>query len=114
MAVVELNIPRLSSFYSIPSSSINTLLDAPTADLVATLLGTISSKIDEYDVLKSSKLKSDVELENAVRGGEAKNRVLRNAIDKSHRDTEDLKEQLEVEGMQSPIEPLRKCLRLDI
>ncbi|KAI4163132.1 MAG: hypothetical protein LQ342_003260 [Letrouitia transgressa] len=95
MAVVELNIPRLSSFYSIPSSSINTLLDAPTADLVATLLGTISSKIDEYDVLKSSKLKSDVELENAVRGGEAKNRVLRNAIDKSHRDTEDLKEQLE-------------------
>ncbi|KAL9612247.1 MAG: hypothetical protein Q9167_003160 [Letrouitia subvulpina] len=98
MAAVELNIPRLSSFYSIPSSSINTLLDAPTADLVATLLGNISSKIDEYDVLKSSKLKSDVELENAVRGGEAKNRVLRNAIDKSHRDAEELKGKLEAEA----------------
>lgn len=112
MAAVELNISRLSSFYSIPSSSINTLLDAPTADLVATLLSTISSKIDEYDTLKSLKLKSDVELENAVRGGEAKNRVLHNAIEKSHRDTEDLREKLEIESMRSPIQLLIKRLRL--
>ncbi|KAL8742872.1 MAG: hypothetical protein Q9190_004717 [Brigantiaea leucoxantha] len=97
MAAAELDVSRLSIFCSIPQSSITTLLDSPTSDLVKTLLENISSRIIEYEDTKSAKLRTDVELENAVRGGEAKNRVLRNAVDKSHRDADDLRQQLRVE-----------------
>ena len=98
MAAAELDVSRLSTFCSVPQSSITTLLDSPTSDLVKTLLENISSRIIEYEDTKSAKLRTDVELENAVRGGEAKNRVLRNAVDKSHRDADDLRQQLRVEG----------------
>lgn len=98
MATVQLDIPRLSSFCGLPQTSLTSLLDAPTSELVRTLLQNLSHRIREYDELKSDKLKLNVELENAVRGGESKSRVLKNSVDKGLREAAELRQRLQDAG----------------
>lgn len=102
MAVAELDVSQLSSFCSLPQQSINTLLDAPSAGLVRTLLENLSVKLQEHNELASEKLKLSVELENAVRGGETKSRVLKGSIDKSLKEATDLRQSLQAEGRSEP------------
>ncbi|KAL9104178.1 MAG: hypothetical protein Q9163_000830 [Psora crenata] len=97
MAVAELDIPQLSAFCSIPQASVNTLLHDPTADLVRTLLQNISSKAQEYNQLKSEKLKSRVELEAAVRGQETKSRILKAQVEKGQKEAAQLRLQLQAQ-----------------
>ncbi|KAL8695133.1 MAG: hypothetical protein Q9218_000301 [Villophora microphyllina] len=97
MATAEVDIARLSSFCALPQTSLETLLNTPTSDLVGSFLQGLSSRVHEYDALKSDKLKLHVELENAVRGGESKSRVLKNSIDKGLRENASLKQQLQEE-----------------
>ncbi|KAL8670354.1 MAG: hypothetical protein Q9168_005096 [Polycauliona sp. 1 TL-2023] len=91
MAAVELDLPRLSAFCAVPQASLNSLLDTPTSDLVQTLLASLSPRIHEYDAIKAEKLKLTVELENAVRGGESKSRVLKNSVDKGIKEAAELR-----------------------
>lgn len=98
MASAAVDIPRLSSFCSLPQTSLTSLLETPTVDLVRTLLEHLSPRIREYDELKAEKLKLNVELENAVRGGESKSRVLKNSIDKGLREAAQLRQKLQEEG----------------
>ena len=98
MAVAELDIPQLASFCSIPETSIHTILDQPTVELVRSLLEGVSAKVQEHSELKSEKVRVDVELENAVRGGESKTRVLRTSLDKAQKESADLKQKLHTEG----------------
>ena len=98
MALTELDTPNLSSFCSIPQASITTLLEAPTPELVRTLLQNISTKVKEYNELSSEKLRSGVELEAAVRGQEAKNRALTSQVEKWHKEAVELRHQLQTQG----------------
>ena len=98
MAVAQLDVAQLSSFCSLPQQSIDTLLDAPTASLVASLLKNISVKADEYNDVVSEKLKLSVELENAVRGSETKSRLLKGSVDKGLKEATDLRQKLQAEG----------------
>ena len=98
MAAAELDIPRLSSFCAVPQTSLTTLLDTPTTDLVRNLLASLSPRIHEYDTLKAENLKLNVELENVVRGGESKSRVLKNSVDKALKETAELRRKLQGEG----------------
>lgn len=102
MAVAQLDVAQLSSFCSLPQQSIDTLLDAPTAGLVRTLLENISVKAHEHNDLASEILKLGVELENAVRGGETKSRVLKSSIDKGLKEATDLRQKLQAEGRWCP------------
>ncbi|KAL8710411.1 MAG: hypothetical protein Q9220_005012 [cf. Caloplaca sp. 1 TL-2023] len=95
MATGELDIPRLSTFCGVPQTSISSLLDAPTANLIRNLLESLSPRIREYDEAKAEKLKANIELENAVRGGEFKSRVLKNSVDKGSRENAELKHKLQ-------------------
>lgn len=101
MAAAQLDTVRLASYCSLPQQSIDTLLDSPTADLVRTLLENVSTKAREYVEITSEKLRLGVELENAVRGGESKNRVLKGSVDKSLKEAADLRQKLQAEGMSS-------------
>ena len=101
MATTELDVAQLSTFCSLPEESINTLLDAPTAELVRSLLVNISVKAREYSDLTSEKLKLGVELENSVRGAESKSRVLKGSIDKGLKEAADLRQKLQAEGRRS-------------
>ncbi|KAI4190109.1 MAG: hypothetical protein LQ346_004979 [Caloplaca aetnensis] len=105
MATGQLDIPRLSSFCSLPQATLTSLLEAPTCELVRTLLQNLGSRIREHDELKSDKLKLNVELENAVRGGESKSRVLKNSVDKGLREAAELRQKLqEAEQAKAKIE----------
>lgn len=98
MAAVDLDYIQLSSFTSLSQSSITTLLDDPTTELVRAFLASVSTKAREYDNVKSENLKLHVELENAVRGGETKSRVLKAAVEKGHKESAVLRQVLEAKG----------------
>jgi nucleoprotein TPR len=98
MAATELEVPLLASFCSLPETSITTLLDAPTSELVKNLLTNIAVKAREFDEAKSQQLKLTVELENAIRGGEAKSRVLKGSLEKAQKESADLRQKVEDEG----------------
>ena len=98
MAAANLDYVQLSSFTSLPQSSITTIIDQPTTELVCAFLTSVSTKAREYDYLKSENLKLHVQLENAVRGGETKSRVLKAAVDKGKKEAADLRQQLEAKG----------------
>ena len=98
MAAVELDIPNISSFCALPQTSLNSLLDNPTRELVQTLLENVSSRVREHEELKAEKLKLNVELENAVRSAESKNRVMKNSIEKGLRDVVDIRRKLDHAG----------------
>lgn len=99
MALMDPDIAHLSSFCSLPQTSITALLDEPTSELIRTLLTNISTKAREFDEVKSQQLRLNVELENAVRGGESKTRVLKGSIEKAQKEAVELKRRLQSEGM---------------
>lgn len=99
MAAADLDYIQLSSFTSFSRSSITTLLDDPTTELVRAFLTSVSTKVREYDNIKSENLKLHVELENAIRGGETKGRILKAAVDKGQKESAELRQELESAGM---------------
>lgn len=86
-----MELPYISSHYSIAESTLATLTQAPTVDLVNQLLESITKKAREYDDLKSDKLRVEVELENAVRSSDSKIKVLKNSVEKGHTEVEELR-----------------------
>ncbi|EGE85361.1 nucleoprotein TPR [Blastomyces dermatitidis ATCC 18188] len=112
MATAEVDIPFLSSHYSIPETTLTTLSQNPTIELVNQLLESISTKAHEAEELKSDKLRLDVELENAVRSGESKVKVLKNSVEKGLAEITSLRGKLqESENTQSNLESELATLR---
>ena len=95
-ATVEL--PYLSSHYSIPESTLTTLTQAPTVELVNQLLEAVSKKAHEFDELKSDKLRLEVEFENAVRSSDSKIKVLKNSLQKGQAEVEEARKNLHESG----------------
>ena len=102
MASMELDIPRLATFASLPENALNDLLLSPTIDLVKSLLGNLIIRAREQDEAQSAKLKLKVELENAIRAGEAKAKVVKSSLDKNLEETSKLRQQLQSSGSSSP------------
>ncbi|KAL8797208.1 MAG: hypothetical protein Q9195_000675 [Heterodermia aff. obscurata] len=94
MATEILDLQHLSSYCSLPQDTFQSLLDAPTVDLVKRLLQVVTEKAREHEKAKSENLKLGVELENAVRGAEAKTRVLKNSIEKGLNEAAELRQKL--------------------
>ncbi|KAE8386899.1 hypothetical protein BDV23DRAFT_137008 [Aspergillus alliaceus] len=105
MAAATIELPYLSSHYSIAESTLTTLTQAPTVELVNQLLEAITTKAREYDDLKSDKLRLEVELENAVRSSESKVKVLKSSVEKGHAEVEESRKKLhESENIRSNLE----------
>ena len=98
MATVDLDVGRLSAYCQLPQASITNLLDAPTKDLVQSLLESITIRAREQEEWESEKLRINIELENAVRGAESKSRVLKSSVDKAQREVSELREKLHTAG----------------
>ena len=94
----EVDVHVVSAFSSIPESAISTLLDNPTAELVKSLLQSISIKAKEYDQFKSQKIRLEVELEQSVRTRESKIKVFKNSAEKSLADASKLRVELQQSG----------------
>jgi nucleoprotein TPR len=95
----ELDISHIASTYSLPHSTLQTLLDAPTSQLVQALFQSLSAFAKSHDDLKADKLKADVELEAAVRSGDAKVRQLKGSLETSLKEIETLRRSLNESGM---------------
>lgn len=99
MAAVELDIPHLSSYLSFPVASINTIVSSPTVELVKALLDKVSAQARAHELLQAEKIKLDVELENAIRTGESKTRLMKASVEKSLKEVAGLRQQLEAQGI---------------
>jgi nucleoprotein TPR len=90
----QVDVRHVSTTYDVPESTIQSLLDAPTAELVRSFLERLAAFAKEHDILKAEKLRSDVELEAAVRGGENRARQMRDSVQKNLAQVEALRRQL--------------------
>lgn len=94
-----LDLPYLSNTYGIPESEIQTLIDAPTAELVRDFLASLTSKGQEFEALQADKIRVDVELENTVRTSETKVKAQKTQVSKYAKEVEELRTKLnEAEG----------------
>jgi nucleoprotein TPR len=99
MAETAIQLPHISSHYGVSESTLTTLRQAPTVELVDQLLQSINKKAHEFDELKSDKLRLEVELENSVRSNESKVKVLKASVDKGHAEVSDLRRKLHESGI---------------
>lgn len=99
MATAAIDAPYLAASFSIQESTIQTLLEAPTVELVQSLLAQLEAKAREFDTIQAEKLRSDVELENATRLGESRARALKTSLDKALKEVEDLRRKVNDEGI---------------
>ena len=98
MATTEIDFPHLSSYFSIPEFTLRSSLDAPTAELVKSLLEKVSARAREHEEVESVKLKLDVELENAVRTVDTKSRLFKGSVEKGLKEITDLRQKLQTAG----------------
>ncbi|MBE7181188.1 MAG: hypothetical protein INR71_08265, partial [Terriglobus roseus] len=82
MAGATVDAPYLAATYGVPEPTFQALVESPTVELVRTLLAQLEEKAREFDAVAAEKLRADVQLENAVRAGEAKARALKASQDK--------------------------------
>ena len=100
MAALGLDIPHLSQYFSFPESTFGSLLDAPTADAVRSLLQSISSRAREDEEQKSENVRLTVELESAVRARDSKSRLLKTSLEKNSNEYAALRQKFQDEGEQ--------------
>ncbi|KAI9885371.1 MAG: hypothetical protein M1823_002843 [Watsoniomyces obsoletus] len=94
-----MDVSYLASYLSLPQPAISAVIDAPTKELVDTLLQAIVTRAKEHDELKAEKLRLDVELETTVHAGEAKTRALKAGLNKAQKDVTDLEKRLNQEEL---------------
>lgn len=99
MAAVTIELPYISSHYAIAESTLTTLTQAPTVELVNQLLEAITKKARNYDELESDKLHLEVELETAVRSSDSKIKVLKSSVEKGHAEVEETRKKLHESGL---------------
>lgn len=98
MAAAAVDVGYIAASYTVPATTIETLLSSPTTELVQSLLVQIEAKAREFDDLKSDKLRADVELENTVRGNETRQKALKATADRALQEVEELRKKLSEEG----------------
>ena len=98
MATLQLDTRYLSSYLTLPEAALIGALDAPTVELVQTLLAKVAEKARGHEVVESENLKLGIELEHAVRSGESKTHLLKGSVEKNLKEIADLRQQLKIEG----------------
>jgi nucleoprotein TPR len=89
----------IAASLSLPEPTITSLLDSPTVEQVKVLLQKIEEKAREFEDAQAEKLRSDVELETAVRNGNARAKQLKDSVDKGLKEVEELRRKLSAEGV---------------
>lgn len=98
MAAAAVDVGYLAASYSVPETTIQSLLSEPTVDLVQSLLVQIEARARDFEDLQSEKLKVDVELDNTIRGAEQRARSLKEGAEKAQKETDELRQKLVQEG----------------
>lgn len=97
-AATVVDTAAISSSFSFEEPKLQTLLDAPTIELVREFLISLTSKAQEFDDAKADKLRTDVELENTLRNNESRVKSLKTANNKNSKEIEELRKSLNEQG----------------
>jgi nucleoprotein TPR len=98
MATAVVDVAYLSSYLSVPESTLVTLVDEPTKELINAVLQAVTARARGHDEVNASKLHLEVELENAVRTGDSRTRSLKASVEKGLKELAKLREKLKEEG----------------
>lgn len=98
MAMAMVDTAYLSTYLDVPEPSLTTLIDAPTAELVASILNAVIVKAHQHEELRADKLRTDIELESVVRTAETRSQGFKATVDKALKDVEDIRGKLKEEG----------------
>ena len=93
-----IDVGAIASFASVPNTTVSTLLENPTVELVTSLLQGIATKIQEHEQLKAQKFRLEVEHEASVRTSESKTKVLKTSVDKALAESSRLRVELQNSG----------------
>ncbi|AEO58949.1 hypothetical protein MYCTH_2306733 [Thermothelomyces thermophilus ATCC 42464] len=109
MAAADVDLAYLSTQGGVPESDLNTIVTAPTADLVAKVLGAIVIKLRD---LEQEKFQLSVELEAAYRGAESRCEQFKATTDKALKEVEEVRQKLQSEesarrSLENELEALR-------
>jgi len=85
----------IAQAFSIDEPQLDSLLDAPTQDLIKDFLSALTERAKDFDNLKADKLRSDLELENTLRAGESKVKALKATLNKNSQEIQDLRKSLD-------------------
>lgn len=99
MATATVDVGYLAASYSVPETTIQSLLSEPTTALVQALLAQIEAKARQFEDLQSEKLKADVELDNAIQTSDQRARAVKAANEKAQKETAELRQKLAEEGV---------------
>lgn len=92
------DVDYLSAYLGVPHQTLSSVVDAPTAQLIQSVLDAVTVRAKEHDELAADKLRVDIELENAVRSSETRTEGLRSNLEKSQRTVEEVRIKLKEEG----------------
>jgi nucleoprotein TPR len=95
---MAVDVSAIATFASIPTTTVSTLLENPTVELVTSLLQGIATKIQEHEQLKAQKFRLEVEVETRLRTSESKTKVLKNSVDKALAESTRLRVELQNSG----------------
>ena len=98
-AAVTVNTSFIAASYSFPEYQLDALVEAPTVDLVKSLLTQIEIKAREYQTKDADKLRTEVELDTVIRSNENRVRQLKDTVDKGSKEIESLQQKLSQEGV---------------
>ncbi|KAF2171827.1 hypothetical protein M409DRAFT_18060 [Zasmidium cellare ATCC 36951] len=107
-----IDVAYLASTYDVSDTDLRALLEAPTVELAADLLQSLTTKGQEFDALKAEKLRIEVELENTVRTSDTKVKAQKAAVTRHQKEVEQLRTKLNEseaarESLASELEQLR-------
>jgi hypothetical protein len=95
MAAAEVDLGYLSAHAGVPETDLNTVVTAPTVDIVTSVLAAIVTKLRD---LEQEKFQLGVELEGAFRGAESRCEQFKATADKALKEVEELRQKLQSEG----------------
>ena len=98
MAAAGVDVAYLAQHLSVPDSTLTSMLDLPTAELVAAVLDAVTKKAREYDDLAAEKIQVEVAFETQVRGAENHSQVLKATTDEALLEVDSLRTKLQEEG----------------
>ncbi|KAK0742318.1 hypothetical protein B0T21DRAFT_328018 [Apiosordaria backusii] len=102
MAAAEVDLGYLSTNVGIPELDLNTVVTAPTPELVTSILQAVLAKLRD---LEQEKFQLEIELEAAIRGSESRCEQFKATADKALKDVEELRQKLQnEESMRRSIE----------
>lgn len=98
MAAAAVDVGQVSGFLGVPSTTIDTFLEAPTKELVKAILQAIATKATQFSEKEAESYRLSIELQQAGHSSQSRIDGLKATVDKSQTSIDELRKQVTEEG----------------